>query len=288
MEYVAALSIISCLIAIAFALTFREKLRIANEQVRILAAGDVQARDKAARLNQTDQLRKEFLQMIGHDVRTPLMSLQSVLKMLSKGTYGEVDERGKERLHQAEESLAYVVALINQLFEVEKLANEELLLKYERTDLLSTCEKALEIAKPFGAYKNVDLVLDCPSVEVEADHGRLSQVILNLVSNAIKHSPEESTIRVSVETTVDSVHIRIVDEGPGLQRELRDKAFERYVQFSDEGDGMGLGLAISKAIIGAHEGDIGVESHFGRGCAFWFRIPLTKPDRQVVAKAQST
>lgn len=277
MEYVAALSIISCLIAIGAALVLRNKLHVANEQIRVLVAQDAEARSKARQLSQTDQLRKEFLQMIGHDVRTPLMSLQSVLKMLSKGTYGEFDERGKERLNQAEESLAYVVALINQLFEVEKLANEELLLKYETLDLRGTCEKAMEISKPFGAYREIELLLDCPSLEVEADHGRLSQVILNLVSNAIKHSPEGSTIRVSVEPTVDSANIRIVDEGPGIKRELRAKAFERYTQFSDVGDGMGLGLAISKAIIAAHEGDIGVESHFGRGCAFWFRIPLKKP-----------
>jgi signal transduction histidine kinase len=235
-------------------------------------------REETQRMKQVEERRKEFLQMIAHDVRTPLTSLQTVMAMLTKGSYGELNDRGKERVSQAEQSLAYIIGLLSQLSEVEKLScDEELSLDYGTCSIKSTCEKTFEIVKPFADLKQIHLVLESDDVDVEADHGRVSQVIVNLVSNAIKHAPDESTIRISTEKSPDSIHVRISDQGPGLERELRTQAFERFTQFGTPDDGMGLGLAISKAIIEAHEGDIGFESQFGRGCCIWFRLPLTKP-----------
>lgn len=224
-----------------------------------------------------EQLRKEFLQMIGHDVRTPLQSVQTVLAMLGKGSYGEVSDLAKERVGQARQSLTYVVSLINQLFEVENISSpEDLALDYQSADIRETCAKTLEIVKPYADLKKISVEVEDVSVEVEADHQRVSQVILNLVSNAVKHSPDSSVIRIRMHSSSDSVHVRISDEGPGLQRELRSQAFDRFTQFGDPDGGMGLGLAISKAIVEAHRGDIGFESQFGRGCCVWFRLPLVR------------
>jgi signal transduction histidine kinase len=271
----ALMVLLSALAALAYS-----RLRAARKDVTRLQAENARLEQQSGQNDQVEQVRKEFLQMIGHDVRTPLTSVQTVLAMLAKGSYGEIPEKAKERVAQARQSLTYVVGLINQLFEMETLATHQdaaLTLAYQQKDLRDTLAQSLEIVQPYAELKHITLqVEEDADVVVDADHQRISQVIVNLVSNAIKHAPESSRIRISLSRSDDSVHMRIRDEGPGLERELRTQAFDRFTQFGNRDGGMGLGLAICKAIVEAHEGDIGFETQFGQGCCIWFRLPLTR------------
>ena len=124
---------------------------------------------------------------------------------------------------------------------------------------------------------------------IYADGDRLVQVMVNLTSNALKFSPEQSTISISASQESDWLEVRLKDEGPGIPAGEQEKIFERFKQVSSSSSrvkgGTGLGLAICKDIIAQHKGTIGVESEEGKGSTFWFRIPVTKEAMSKVDQA---
>jgi signal transduction histidine kinase len=125
--------------------------------------------------------------------------------------------------------------------------------------------------------KHVQIVEPLTNAVICADEGRLVQVLVNLLGNALKFSPEGSIVTVALEDSEASLELSIVDHGPGIPAEYLEKVFDRFRQV-DSTDatvrgGSGLGLAIAKAIVQAHGGEIGVKSTLGQGSTFWFRIP---------------
>lgn len=132
---------------------------------------------------------------------------------------------------------------------------------------------------PLAEKKHIKLELDGTGGELTlcADRDRLSQALINLLSNGIKYSPDNSTVNFSVQRKSSEVEFRVIDHGGGISEELRQKIFDRFVQLEKSNAdriGSGLALAITKAIIEQHGGTIGVESAIGTGSTFWFTLPL--------------
>lgn len=244
-----------------------------NEGIRHLASiQDISER------HEVERLKREFTAMVTHDLRTPLTSIQAFLAILDAGGFGELSEKGHEKVAVAERNVSRLVQLINDLLDIEKLDAGLFQLDLEPVEVASIVERSVEGVRALAEQNKIAIETKVQNAVVTADGDRLVQVVVNLLSNAIKFSPADSTIVVGSSTTAEWVEIAVEDEGRGVPKEHQESIFERFSQVhvadGRRGIGTGLGLALCKAIIEAHKGTIAVDSDGSKGSRFYFRIPL--------------
>lgn len=226
------------------------------------------------------KLRRSFVSMVSHELRTPLTSIQSFLGMLNMGVYGELPDQVLKLGASAERSTNQLIRLINELLDVEKMEQGKLEMRIASTSVQEIVGDALEFTGPYLDKYDIQLEEDLDSGEIalDADRERLSQVLINLVSNAAKFSPRGATVKLTASFVGKSARFEVIDRGRGIPAEHCQAIFERFHQVeesdSSEKGGSGLGLAICKLIVEAHGGEIGVQSEPGEGSTFWFSIPL--------------
>lgn len=222
-----------------------------------------------------ERLRKEFVSMVSHDLRTPLTAVELSVQLLEE----IVDDKGSEaqdHLQSIGKSVKRLLALINELLDLEKMESGKLPMNVRAKPLQPVLERSIEGVKSFSAFKNVQVHLAPTELSGLIDEERLIQVVVNLLSNAIKFSPEGSTITVGATAKRTTARVTITDQGPGIAPAMHELIFERFAQASDDDrkHGSGLGLSICKVIIDSHGGTIGVASEPGKGSSFWFEVPL--------------
>ncbi|MBI2810999.1 MAG: PAS domain-containing sensor histidine kinase [Candidatus Melainabacteria bacterium] len=225
-----------------------------------------------------ERLKREFVQMVSHDLRMPLTSLKMTLSMLLDGTYGELTERGRPRIEYATSDLTRLINMINELLEFERMESGKIDLFLERCKVSELVVQAVESMRSLAEMRQIKIYHQACDSELISDGNRLVQVMINLLGNAIKFSPKNSAIYVSANEMAETMEFKIRDEGKGIPAAFKDKIFDRFEQVElDDArvkGGSGLGLAICKAVIVEHKGTIGVHSEEGKGSTFWFRIPL--------------
>ncbi|MBI1270004.1 PAS domain S-box protein [bacterium] len=231
---------------------------------------------------EAERLKQEVIAMVSHDLRAPLTSLGVILDMMLEGVVGDLNERGNRLVGLAQQSVTALITMINDLIDVERYESGGLSLNYEETDLEALINNAIYMVKPEADRKEILLRPRFEPDEIVVDSGRLNRVLVNLISNAVKFSPESSSVDITCQKTagkhsIPMLEFKIIDHGPGIPENKIDLVFEKFKQAGrgDEGEkkGSGLGLAICKAIVEAHGGEIGVESELQEGSIFWFRIP---------------
>ncbi|PZM81336.1 MAG: hypothetical protein DKT66_19155 [Candidatus Melainabacteria bacterium] len=228
---------------------------------------------------QIDQLKRDFVAMVSHDLRTPLTSIQMVHSLLAAGAYGELSDDGKESVEGAQDCCDRLITLVNDLLDLERMESGRMDLSLDSVLLSEIIKPSLNMVANAVKQKKIDIKLGTTlDPIVTADKERIIQVLINLISNAIKFSPENSTIQITTEIDDSFAIIKVKDEGRGVPESMRVSIFERFKQVkkSDSKDrkGSGLGLAISKAIVELHGGQIGVNSEEGKGSTFYFSLPL--------------
>ena len=216
-----------------------------------------------------------------------------ILDMMLEGVVGTLNERGKRLVGLAQQSVSSLISMLNDLLDVERYESGGLILNYEESDVDSLINNAVGMVKPEADSKKIALVSTYDIQKLEVDVGRINRVLVNLISNAVKFSPEHSTISITSEEStgeeddIDMIQFKIIDEGPGIPKEKLHLVFEKFKQVGIGGEGekkgSGLGLAICKAIVEAHGGKIGVDSKVGEGSVFWFKIPLHQTDESQAA-----
>ena len=226
---------------------------------------------------EVERMRQEFVQMISHDLRTPLMSVQTDLSLLEAGVVDPVSEKVQRRLAGADKNVTYVIELINSLLDIERLNAGQLELEFSEFPLEQLLGRAADTVKPLADRGRVKVELICESMRIKADERRLLQVLINLLSNAIKFSPKESVVSLSARSDGKVYTISVADQGRGIPEQFISKIFDRFRQV-EQADatvkgGTGLGLAICKAIVEQHGGTMSVSSEMGKGSCFWFTIP---------------
>jgi PAS domain S-box-containing protein len=248
-----------------------------SERALFCVVHDITERKKLERMKQ------EFVAMISHDLRTPLTSVRGFLSMLEKGVYGQLNDVGGQRTTAAERNVARLISLINDLLDIEKLESGTLDINPEVMDLSDVVARTVDAVKVYAEQHNVKLKADRMPYEIFADGDRLVQVLVNLVSNAVKFSPPESTVEIAAGEVGDYLEVKVIDQGRGVPEKFRQTIFDRFRQVeaadATKKGGTGLGLAICKAIVEQHGGTIGVDSEEGKGSTFWFRIPKSAPER---------
>jgi PAS domain S-box-containing protein len=226
------------------------------------------------------RLRKEMVQMVSHDLRSPLNSLAVVYSMIKDGRFGVLNEKGQRFLRAAEANASRMLLLINDLLDIEKLEAGMVQLERKLTPLSPLLEQAIDSVLPLANQKQINLTNNQTSKDlvVSADPNRMMQVLVNLLSNAIKFSPQGGNVSVSAFRQQNSVEISVTDQGRGIPKELLKDVFNRFQQVqrgdATEKGGSGLGLAICRSLIELHGGDISVNSEEGIGSVFRVRLPM--------------
>lgn len=244
---------------------------VEQERSLVCVAHDISQR------KQLERMKQEFVAIVSHDLRSPLTSINMRLGTLAGGMHGELPPAALKIISTIEGSVVRLIGLINDLLDVEKLESGAWDMRYEERSLLSTMEVATEALLALGEKKHVEIVLPKEDVVVKADHERITQVLANIISNAIKFSPENGQVVVEQKVSDGYLEVRVSDNGPGILEEERALVFDRFRQSKrdrDKKSGSGLGLAICASIIKEHGGQIGVDSNNGNGSTFWFKIPV--------------
>lgn len=237
---------------------------------------DAVLRQATAQLKEADERKRQLVSMVAHDLRSPLMTVEITLSMLSKQMFGELPEDAVPQVVNAEVNIHRLIKLINDLLEVERIEAGQLKIEKETVMIQDLFEKTVASLQRFGESREVAIKFTPTEIEAECDPDRVLQVMFNLVANALKFSPAGSAVSMeAVELDRKTVEVRVRDEGRGVPAELREKIFERFSQAKTEDakTGTGLGLSICKLIIESHGCQIGVRSpENAKGSEFWFTL----------------
>lgn len=225
-----------------------------------------------------ERLKDEFVATVSHELRTPLTSIKGSLSLLAGGAAGELPPDAQDVVAVADRNATRLIALINDILDLERLDSRGLEMHFAALDPAALIRHAIESVDAFAAQHDVRLTVQAAACPLWGDEDRLVQVLVNLISNAIKFSSKGSEVTIAVVPRAGACEIQVRDTGRGIPAGMRDAIFERFRQVdasdSKQKGGTGLGLAICKAIVERHGGTIGVDSDEGRGSTFWFRVPL--------------
>ena len=270
--------------------------RLRDREARVVASGEdqvlVMLRDITDRKN-IDRMKNEFVSTVSHELRTPLTSIRGSLGLIIGGVAGELPPQAKSLIEIAYKNSERLVLLINDILDIEKIESGKMVFHFKPLGIVPLLEQAIEANRGYGMQFGVQFVLE-PSplgIQVNGDCDRLTQVLTNLLSNAAKFSPRDSTVHISIAPHADAIRIAVRDRGPGIPEEFRSHIFQKFAQ-ADSSDarqkgGTGLGLSISKAIIEKHGGQIGFETEKGIGTTFYFDLPEWRVTPTTVAPITS-
>ncbi len=236
-----------------------------------------------------ERMKSEFVSTVSHELRTPLTSISGALGLVVGGALGALPEQARQMVEIAHKNSQRLTHLINDLLDMEKIAAGKLHFEMRPQPLMPLIEQALEANRPYGIERQVTLVLngEAAAAEVRVDSQRLMQVLANLISNAVKFSPDGGTVEITVRTIDGKARVAVADHGPGIPESFRASVFQKFSQ-ADASDtrqkgGTGLGLAITRELVERMGGRIGFDSVEGDGATFWFDLPLFVAAMGVVA-----
>ncbi|HAC01200.1 MAG TPA: hybrid sensor histidine kinase/response regulator [Brevundimonas sp.] len=230
-------------------------------------------------LREADRRKNDFIAMLGHELRNPIMALHAGLQLLQR----QSDEERKAVIHARMEVQAHHLSrLIEDLLDVARIDQGKISLQQERVSLQSIVDSAIDTSRPRIEAASHELTVSLPPepVWLNGDFTRLSQVISNLLANAAKYTPREGRILLSVEIEQDQIRIDVADNGIGVSADLKDRIFELFAQSKGPDDrsrdGLGIGLALVKQLVELHGGTIDLASDGpGLGSCFTVRLPLS-------------
>jgi signal transduction histidine kinase len=255
-------------------------------QVRVrthlaLRSANVELLRSYSKLQELEQLREDLVHMVVHDMRSPLMVLASNLGFL-KDECEKLSPQAATDLQDAIEGAGAVAKLANDLLDVSRLEEGKLPLQLAEHDLTELARQTQSSLRAFEPGRQIELD-GASSAVVSCDAAIVHRVLENLVSNAIKHAPAGSVIRISVAPRGAGARVAVADEGAGVPPEARQRIFEKFGMIAarkqNRYHSAGVGLAFCKLAVEAHGGTIGVEPREPKGSIFWFELPRSSQVR---------
>nr|MDZ7983048.1 PAS domain-containing protein [Aulosira sp. ZfuVER01] len=224
-----------------------------------------------------EKMKNEFISIVSHELRTPLASIRGALGLLAAGVLKAQPETAQQMLEIAYNDTERLVRLVNDILDLEHLESNKFNLVKQWCDAATLIRRSVEAVNALANENNISLVMLLSSVQIWVDPDRIIQTLVNLIGNAIKFSPTNSTVAVSVEDGSDRVLFKVQDQGRGIPDNKLESIFGRFHQVdasdSRQKGGTGLGLAICRGIIQQHGGTIWAKSVLGEGSIFYFTIP---------------
>ncbi len=232
------------------------------------------------RLEELNAVKNEFLGIAAHDLRNPISEIMMASSILQKYAKNLQPTEKEELLKMINRSSTFMSKLVNDLLDVAKIESGRLELEKTVTNYNEFIEECLKLNRLFAKEKKItiDFIPEPKITNIQFDRNQLKQVMNNLISNALKFSPQGRHITVKVEKEGNTIVTKVIDEGPGIPAEEIPTLFKPFQRTSvpiPKGErSTGLGLAIAKKIVERHEGQIGVTSQVGKGSIFYFTLPL--------------
>jgi signal transduction histidine kinase len=239
--------------------------------------------ETAKRLQEVDQLKSEFLASMSHELRTPLNSIIGFADVLLEGIDGELNDRMREDVGLIRESGRHLRMLIGEMLDMSKIEAGLMELHYEPIDVPALAREIIASTRSLAGEKDlaIDLELDPDLEMVEADRTRLTQVLLNLLGNAVKFT-KQGSVTLTIQQQNGDLLVSVRDTGIGIRQEDIPLIFEQFRQIDGsltrEAGGTGLGIPISRSLVELHGGQMWVESKPNVGSTFSFTIPRQRPE----------
>jgi len=222
-----------------------------------------------------EKMKEDFIHSITHDLRSPMTSIRGFVEVLLDGSAGQINEEQREFLNIIDFSSQKLLGMINNILDVAKWETGRMKLTLGDFNAKEAVERVVKIMEPQAAKSGTKLSIQgMESIPpIQADSGLMERVIMNLVSNAIKFTPE-GRVDIIGQDFPDRIQISVADTGKGIPKEYLDKIFDKFQQVeTEERMGSGLGLTIAKYGVESHLGKIWVESEMGKGSKFSFWLP---------------
>jgi signal transduction histidine kinase len=233
-------------------------------------------------LKENDRLKDELVQNVSHELRTPLTFIRGYVDLLMDGEMGEVLPSQQKALQIVSDKTDEVTRLVEDIISLQRIDEANLI--RQQFSMVELMHSAVDCHRMSAGKQGLELVFKPPRYRgiIEADRGRINQILDNLINNAMKFSPDGGKIELRMIDRKQDVLIVVSDQGIGLAEDKAARIFERFYQVDGSSrrrfGGAGIGLAIVKRIVDAHHGDIWVKSELNKGSRFYITLPKTQPD----------
>jgi len=220
-----------------------------------------------------NEKKDEFIGLASHELKTPLTSITGYLQILERQN---IDETSKKFVSKTVHQVKKLSVLVSDLLDVSKIEAGKLQFNNDRVNIRSLVDDAIELIDHSYGNHPISLQADNNPCFVAGDAQRIEQVIINLLTNAIKYSPQGSNITVMLKCVDNEVTVGVKDSGYGIAKDHLTKIFSRFYRVENANpniSGLGIGLYLSAEIIERHNGKIWAESTLGEGSTFWFKLP---------------
>jgi signal transduction histidine kinase len=221
-------------------------------------------------------MKNDFISTVSHELRTPLTSISGALSLMAGGMIGELPDAAKGLIDIASRNSDRLVRLVNDILDIERIESGRLDIEFRPLNVQEVLEGAVSENRPYADKFGIEIQVigDTPNARINGGADQLHQVLTNLISNAIKHSPLHGVIDIAAQQKNGGITFSITDHGPGIPPEFRGKVFDKFTQADASGasHGSGLGLSICKLLIEKHGGQIGFDSRPGN-TTFHFTLP---------------
>lgn len=239
------------------------------------ALDDVQKANE--KLKQFDKRKSEFVANVAHEIGNPLFIIKEGISIAEEMLGEKLSAKPREMIDISLKEIDRLINFSKSMLDISRIESGKIEVKKARLKVVPVIENVLQQFRPFFDRKKVKTVADLDGApdEILADEGLLKQLLINLVSNALKYTPSGKCVRLKAVREENFLRFEIRDEGPGIPEDEREKIFDKYHRiFSEQKEGTGLGLAIAKEIVEFHEGRIWVESEAGMGSTFVVLLPV--------------
>lgn len=243
---------------------------------REIAAKNIELEAANRKLRELDKIKSDFVSNVAHEFRTPLTIIKGNLDLVQKGSFGEINQSQKEALDSAHQVANRLARLVNDLLDISKIESGKIELKKEILNLNEIVMEVINSFEKLTSDKRIskEVVLPKETSKISADRDKITQVFVNLISNAIKYTPEGGKVSVKIVELEKEIQIEISDTGEGIDPENLDKIFDKFTRVTAEKkEGTGLGLPIAKDIVALHNGRMWVRSEPKKGSGFYFTLP---------------
>ncbi len=226
-----------------------------------------------------DLAKTNFIATISHELKTPIASLQMCAQLISDQRVGVLNEEQQKIVNSLKDETNRLSKLVSELLDLSQVETGNVKLTLGSVSPIKLVEQAIDSIKIQAERNNINLEIDAPNdlPAVKADPEKATWVLINLLSNAIRYTPENGKIEIRVEKDEDQVLFSVQDFGPGIEEKYLSRVFDKFFQVPGTTHGTGLGLAISKEFVEAQNGTITLESKYGYGSTFIVSLPQSKP-----------
>lgn len=241
--------------------------------------GSVTIFNDVTRLKEFDRMKSEFVDMVSHEVRSPLSSIRQKLSLLSDGFAGDITTQQKEIVTRVQQRIDALIGMTSNLLDLSRIESGRLVQQKERLNLAEVISETVAMMVPEADKKGLqcDVTVDAGLYPVHADRQGMETMCTNLIANAIKYNRQGGTIAVRARNRGDFVEMQVRDTGVGIARENLSRIFDKFFRirtdYTRQVVGSGIGLPLVKAIVEAHFGTIEVESELEKGTTFTVLIP---------------